>query len=129
MYNTCFWSLVQTGGMTPHEAQQRLKGTVSSDKNELLFSQFNINYNNLPQLYRKGTVLKGEQVTDSEHCLVILNKFNSSAMNNVCNDFVTLQNFLQVPVKSGRGGGLLIWKEGGHLKMLQWACRIFVSLG
>lgn len=34
-----------------------LQGTVSSDKNELLFSQFNINYNNLPQLYRKGTVL------------------------------------------------------------------------
>ena len=65
MYNTCFWSFVQTGGMTPHEAQQRLKGTVSSDKNELLFSQFNINYNNLPQLYRKGTVLISEQVTDS----------------------------------------------------------------
>jgi len=33
------------------------QGTVSSDKNELLFSEFGINYNNLPQLYRKGTVL------------------------------------------------------------------------
>ena len=30
---------------------------MSSDKNELLFSQFGINYNRLPQCYRKGTTL------------------------------------------------------------------------
>jgi len=30
---------------------------VSGDKNELLFSKYGINYNNLPQLYRKGTVI------------------------------------------------------------------------
>ena len=34
-----------------------LQGTLSSDKNELLFSDFNINYNNLSELYRKGTIL------------------------------------------------------------------------
>lgn len=34
-----------------------LQGTESSDKNELLFSQFSINYNNLDQLFRKGSVL------------------------------------------------------------------------
>ena len=33
------------------------QGTVSGDKNELLFSKYGINYNNLPQLYRKGTVI------------------------------------------------------------------------
>ena len=33
------------------------QGTVSADKNELLFSQFGINYNNLPEIYRKGSVL------------------------------------------------------------------------
>ena len=33
------------------------QGTESADKNELLFSQFSINYNNLPQMFRKGTVL------------------------------------------------------------------------
>ena len=33
------------------------QGTLSSDKNELLFSRFNINYNNIPQIYRKGTTL------------------------------------------------------------------------
>ncbi|XP_076460784.1 putative tRNA(His) guanylyltransferase isoform X2 [Babylonia areolata] len=57
MYNTCFWKLVQEKGMSPAQAQERLKGTLSSDKNELLFSEFNTNYNNLPALYRKGTIL------------------------------------------------------------------------
>ena len=30
---------------------------MSSEKNELLFSEFGVNYNTLPELYRKGTVL------------------------------------------------------------------------
>lgn len=34
-----------------------MQGTLSADKNELLFSRFNINYNNIPQVYRKGTTL------------------------------------------------------------------------
>ena len=38
------------------------QGTVSSDKNEILFSEYNINYNNLPQMYRKGSVLLWEMV-------------------------------------------------------------------
>ena len=33
------------------------QGTLSSDKNELLFSRFNTNYNDIPQIYRKGTTL------------------------------------------------------------------------
>lgn len=57
LYNTCFWKLVQDRGLTPAQAQERLKGTLSSDKNELLFSDFRINYNNLSELYRKGTIL------------------------------------------------------------------------
>ena len=38
------------------------QGTASSDKNEILFSEYNINYNNLPQMYRKGSVLLWEMV-------------------------------------------------------------------
>ncbi|XP_059159345.1 probable tRNA(His) guanylyltransferase [Physella acuta] len=57
LYNTCFWTLIQEKGLTPAESQERLKGTLSGDKNEILFSEFNINYNNLPELYRKGSVL------------------------------------------------------------------------
>ena len=33
------------------------QGTNSGAKNELLFSRFGINYNNEPELFRKGTVL------------------------------------------------------------------------
>lgn len=57
LYNTTFWSLVLKGGMSGGEAEMRLKGTVSGDKNEILFSQFGINYNNEPEMCRKGTVV------------------------------------------------------------------------
>jgi tRNA(His) guanylyltransferase len=37
---------------------------VSKDKHEILFSQFGINYNVLPAIYRKGSVLlRGETTT------------------------------------------------------------------
>ncbi|XP_067044106.1 probable tRNA(His) guanylyltransferase isoform X2 [Acropora muricata] len=64
LYNTCFWCLVQQAGLTSNQAEDRLNGTVSSDKNEILFSEFNINYNNLPQMYRKGSVLIWEKMSD-----------------------------------------------------------------
>ena len=43
--------------MGPQEAEQRLSGTVSADKNEILFQQFGINYNNEPDCFKKGTIL------------------------------------------------------------------------
>lgn len=57
LYNTTFWTLVLKGGMTPQEAENRLIGTLSSDKNEILFKQFNINYNNEPEIFKKGTII------------------------------------------------------------------------
>ncbi|KAA3674028.1 tRNA(His) guanylyltransferase [Paragonimus westermani] len=57
LYNTCFWRLVQESSLTTTEAEERLRGTLSGDKNELLFSEFGCNYNNEPELFRKGTVL------------------------------------------------------------------------
>jgi tRNA(His) guanylyltransferase len=57
LYNTVFWALVQEGGLTNNDAQKRLKGTNSGEKNEILFSQFGTNYNTLPQIFRKGTVV------------------------------------------------------------------------
>jgi tRNA(His) guanylyltransferase len=81
-YNTCYWALVK-GGKTPGEAQDVLKvgpprergvqhlprqspgatammllllqGTQTDFKNELLFSQFGINYNDLPPAFRKAS--------------------------------------------------------------------------
>lgn len=46
------------------QAQERLKGTFSADKNELLFQEFGINYNNEPLYFRKGTTLLRKSVTD-----------------------------------------------------------------
>lgn len=57
LYNTTFWKLVLKGGMSQTDAELELKGTVSSDKNEILFKRFGINYNNEPVICRKGTVI------------------------------------------------------------------------
>lgn len=34
-----------------------MKGTLSDTKNEILFTQFGINYAKLPEIYRRGTTL------------------------------------------------------------------------
>jgi tRNA(His) guanylyltransferase len=62
LYNTCFWNLVLKKGLKNSEAEERLRGTVSSDKNEILFSEFGINYNTIPAIFRKGTILLTKQI-------------------------------------------------------------------
>ncbi|KAL4934357.1 tRNA guanylyltransferase [Aspergillus undulatus] len=57
LYNTTFWMMVLRGGMSNTEAEEELKGTVSSDKNEILFKRFGINYNNEEEIYKKGSVV------------------------------------------------------------------------
>lgn len=67
LYNTTFWSLVLKGGLTNYEAEQRLCGTFSSDKNEILFSEFGINYNNEPLIFKKGTILIRKRIKHPKH--------------------------------------------------------------
>jgi tRNA(His) guanylyltransferase len=55
LYNTTFWALVKSG-LTVTEAHQRLKGSTSAVKNEILW-EFGINYNTLPEVFKKGSVL------------------------------------------------------------------------
>ncbi|KAI6122343.1 Thg1 C terminal domain-containing protein [Pisolithus croceorrhizus] len=57
LYNTVFWALVQQGGKTAAEAHATLRGTVSATKHEMLFQQFNINYNDISTRYKRGSVL------------------------------------------------------------------------
>ena len=57
LYNTTFWNMVLKDGMSTMEAERELKGTVASDKNEILFTRFGINYNNEMAMFRKGTVV------------------------------------------------------------------------
>lgn len=83
-YNTCYWALRQQGGRSPGEAQAVLKGTLTDFKNDLLFSEFGINYAKLPERFRKGSVVvrqenevtttnsKGEQVTRVKRVPMVL---------------------------------------------------------
>ncbi|KAF2140023.1 uncharacterized protein K452DRAFT_274677 [Aplosporella prunicola CBS 121167] len=57
LYNTTFWALIQQGGMDGTAAEKRLMGSVAADKHEILFKEFSINYNNEPEMFKKGTVL------------------------------------------------------------------------
>lgn len=77
LYNTTFWALIQMGGMDNKSAEKELavsitpclwksypqnwlseiQGSLASDKNEILFSRFKLNYNNEPEIYKKGSVV------------------------------------------------------------------------
>ncbi|KAA1467192.1 tRNAHis guanylyltransferase [Dentipellis sp. KUC8613] len=61
LYNTAFWALVQQGEQSTKDAHETLRGTVSSQKHEMLFNRFGINYNILPERFRKGSVLVREE--------------------------------------------------------------------
>ncbi|KAK1783877.1 Thg1 C terminal domain-containing protein [Copromyces sp. CBS 386.78] len=57
LYNTTFWTLIKQGGLDGTAAELMLKGTFSADKNEILFKKFGINYNNEPEIFKKGSVI------------------------------------------------------------------------
>ncbi|KAJ3129845.1 tRNA-His guanylyltransferase [Nowakowskiella sp. JEL0407] len=64
LYNTTFWALVQDpkNPLTETQAEDILKDTDSGLKNEMLFKQFGINYNDIDQMFRKGSVLLRKKV-------------------------------------------------------------------
>ncbi|KAL8945298.1 MAG: hypothetical protein Q9211_000174 [Gyalolechia sp. 1 TL-2023] len=57
LYNTTFWALVQRGGMKTTQAEETLKGTLAAAKNDILFSNFGINYNKESEQFKKGSVI------------------------------------------------------------------------
>ncbi|KAH8813276.1 tRNAHis guanylyltransferase-like protein Thg1 [Xylogone sp. PMI_703] len=57
LYNTTFWALIQLGGLDGKTAEKELAGSLAADKNEILFSRFKINYNNEPEIYKKGSIV------------------------------------------------------------------------
>lgn len=60
LYNTTFWSLVSLGGLSPQDLENKLIGTLAKDKNEILFREFGINYNNELEIFKKGTLIVRE---------------------------------------------------------------------
>ncbi|RHY43527.1 hypothetical protein DYB38_010198, partial [Aphanomyces astaci] len=57
LYNTCFWSLVHTGESSPQDAEALLRHTDAKAKHELLFSQFQVNYNDISPMFKRGSTL------------------------------------------------------------------------
>ncbi|OQS02297.1 tRNA(His) guanylyltransferase-like [Thraustotheca clavata] len=75
LYNTCFCALVQSGE-TKTDAEALLRQTQSKDKQELLFSKFGINYNNLEPMFKRGSLLLRQNKTITlYHDDVIKNAF------------------------------------------------------
>lgn len=66
LYNTTFWAMVQKGGMGATAAEEELKGTVAAEKNEIMFSMFGVNYNNEPEMFKKGSVVFRDYVVGKE---------------------------------------------------------------
>ncbi|KAJ1430184.1 tRNAHis guanylyltransferase catalytic domain [Sesbania bispinosa] len=57
-YDQCFWRLVERG-MNEEEAHDFLNGVQKCDVNNLLFDEFNVNYNTLEPMFPQGScVLK-----------------------------------------------------------------------
>ncbi|GAW79369.1 hypothetical protein, conserved [Plasmodium gonderi] len=56
-YNECFWNLIQKANYSKDEAYKFLLTTQKKEKNELLFSRFGINYNDLPEIFRRGSII------------------------------------------------------------------------
>lgn len=55
--------------MTCEEAEKTLRGTLSSDKNEILHERFNINYNNENEFYKKGTTIIRQYYNEKKELL------------------------------------------------------------
>ena len=57
LYNTAFWNLVKLGNLPPKQARLQLNHASTAQINEILFSQFDINYNTLPAMFRRGSLI------------------------------------------------------------------------
>ncbi|KAJ7031670.1 Thg1 C terminal domain-containing protein [Mycena alexandri] len=83
LYNTAFWALVQQGGETTTQAHTTLKGTVSKEKNEILFSRFQINYNTLDAQFRQGSTLVREEISEEPPVLGISTAIDTSTTDPI----------------------------------------------
>lgn len=91
LYNTTFWALVNLGKLSPQEAHNKLKGTLSKDKNEILYSNFNINYNKIEEIYKKGSIIKRKMKLNGKDTKVD----NYNILNSISNELDEKLNIIQ----------------------------------
>jgi len=63
LHATAFWKLVIERKLSRADAHEMLKGKSESELNEILFAEFKVNYNNEPEIYRKGTLVYKNKIT------------------------------------------------------------------
>ncbi|CZT03107.1 THG1 Protein required for tRNAHis guanylylation at 5 prime [Rhynchosporium agropyri] len=84
LYNTTFWALIQLGGFDAKSAEKELAGSLSADKNEMLFSRFKINYNNEPEIYKKGSVVfRDYEMVEPGTALEILDEDSAKTVEGI----------------------------------------------
>ncbi|SBT31376.1 tRNAHis guanylyltransferase, putative [Plasmodium ovale wallikeri] len=79
-YNECFWNLILKCDYTREQAYKSLLTTQAKHKNELLFSRFHINYNDIPQIFKRGTIIirnKHHKQKLTPHCAHQFNDMSS----------------------------------------------------
>ncbi|PWA94478.1 tRNAHis guanylyltransferase [Artemisia annua] len=90
--NTCFWKLVESGKseQEAHEILEELeKGKERLGKNEILFQQFGINYNDLPDMFRQGSCVLKTIVNDRRKVITVHTEDIASATFLNCYSIVS----------------------------------------
>ncbi len=94
LYNTTFWALVLIGKLSRDEAHKRLKGTFSKDKNEILYTEFKINYNTIEDIYKRGTILLRKQTLKKNDMIIDENEDSIKLTDNILLSNTTYYNLL-----------------------------------
>ncbi|GJU66125.1 tRNA(His) guanylyltransferase 1-like protein isoform X1 [Tanacetum coccineum] len=70
--NTCFWKLVASGKSEQERTRcWRCESEKGKGKNEILFQQLGINYNDLPDMFRQGSCILKTVVDDRRQIIVV----------------------------------------------------------
>ncbi len=76
LHNTTYYGLMQEAGLSSLEANQKLKGTSSANKNEILFTLCGINYNDVSLSLLLFTFkCVGDESLDDEECGNVFSQF------------------------------------------------------
>lgn len=129
LYNTTFWALVLKGEMSNTEAEEYLKGTLSSDKNEILWARFGTNYNNERDIFRKGSIVlreyELEQISQSDGIVTEVGQSNDEPNFEVKG----LSKTQQEKVKKARQKAKVIVQHVDVIKDEFWKMRPWLLTG
>lgn len=109
-YDQCYWRLVKRR-MTESEAQDFLKGAEKCDKNDLLFDEFNVNYNTLEAIFRQGSFVAKTVVED-----VVKYKDNGDPIKRPRRKITTVQSKKIASRRFWNGQSILLKELGGFVE-------------